>query len=192
MKPPSGEERPGCHVAGSHPEFFSSSASGVRSDQLSALPARNKDLYILAYIQEQRAYIKHYISGRPKSTSWQQAESPVTLDLSSPATEEPLDDFNFGTPILKARISQPRNPTASIGLQNGDIPRSPVGGCSVQNMQQQVGEILHFGKPQKSTLRKRGTASEDVHNDGTNRQNVKVHRSSNTITNPSGTERAKR
>lgn len=199
MKPRSGEERA---AAGSHPELLSSSGR-LTSDQLSELPKRNNDPYILAYIREQRAYIKHYISaGLAESNSWHghHSESQSIPDFCSRVTEEHLDDFSFGTPVLIARISKSGNQNAALDPQKGDKIRNTFDGSLTQITQQRAEEKHHSDNRQETPPRIRGTESKNFHNAGTKGRipKVGVHPNSSTtkhiseIFNHEETEKAKR
>jgi hypothetical protein len=184
MKPRSGEEKTG-YAVGPHPELLSSSGR-LTSHQLLELPKRNHDPYILAYIQEQRAYIKHYISaGLTESNSWRghHSESQCTPDLCSRVTGERLDDFNFGTPVLIARISKSgdRNAASSLDPQKGDKSRNSFGGSLTHVTQRRAEERLHSDNRLESPPRIRGT-EKGFHKAGIKGQNpkVEVHHSLST------------
>jgi len=199
MKPRSGEEKAG-YAVGSHPELLSSSGR-LTSHQLLELPKRNHDPYILAYIQEQRAYIKDYISaGLTESNSWHghHSESHCAPDLCSRVTEEHLDDFDFGTPVLIARISKSgdRNTVSSLDPQKGDKRRNPSGGSLTHVTQQRAEERFHSNNRRETPPRIRGT-EKCFHKADTKGQTPKVDSSSKTkriseILNHEETEKAKR
>jgi hypothetical protein len=201
MKSRSGEEKAG-YTAGSHSESLSSSGR-LTSEQLSKLPKRNNDPYILAYIQEQRAYIKHYISaGLTESNSWHEhySESQCIPDFCSRVTEEHLDDFNFGTPVLKARISKSGNRDAALDPRKGDKMRNPLGGSLTRVTQQRAEERLDSDNGEETPPRIRGTDSMNFYKGGTKGRTLKVgvqHSSStlqriSEISNHEETEKAKR
>jgi len=188
MKPRSKGKKAG-YAAGSYPELLSNSG-GFTSDQLSELPRRNNSHYILAYIQEQRGYIKHYVSaGRTESNFWGEhhSESQGISDLCS---EEHLDGFNFGTPVLIARNSEFANWNAAFDHQKGDNRQNPFGGSLTQVTRQGDSD-----NRQKTPPRIRGTDSKDFNKATTK---IVVHHSSGTtkcisgISNHEDTEKAKR
>jgi len=188
MKSRSGEKKAG-YATGSHSELLSNSGR-LTSDQLSELPRRNNGHYILAYIQEQRGYIKHYVSaGRTESNLRHEhhSESQGIPDLCS---GENLDGFNLGTPVLIARNSKSGNCNAAFDPQRGDNRQNPLGGSLTQVTPQEDSD-----NRQKTPSRIRGTDSKNFNKATTN---IVVHHGMSTtkcilkISNHEDTEKAKR
>ncbi|KDR83819.1 hypothetical protein GALMADRAFT_677314 [Galerina marginata CBS 339.88] len=78
----------------------------LTSDHLQALPKRHIDQFLLAYVQNQRQFLKTYASERKTGPTL--CDRLRTDDLASLVNLSTSQDILvFGTPILRARVSTP-------------------------------------------------------------------------------------
>lgn len=78
-------------------------------EHLSSVPKRNSDVFLSAYRREQRQFLQLYASyGRTEIKSWTapRVDSTHTSDLPAATPSKGVDNFVFGTPVLKARVSK--------------------------------------------------------------------------------------
>lgn len=73
------------------------------SQHISSIPKLDKALFVVSYIQEQRANLKaHALEGLALALSWnresENSHQPLSRELQAPA------EYGFGTPVLKARV----------------------------------------------------------------------------------------
>lgn len=81
---------------------------------LSKLPRLDKTQFISSYIREQKVHAKSYASeGRAFLSSWNRIASEVQASQHQTHAIQAPADFGFGTPVLKARTTEPK-PHAEI------------------------------------------------------------------------------
>ncbi|RDB22484.1 hypothetical protein Hypma_010281 [Hypsizygus marmoreus] len=123
------------------------------SHHISAIPKLDKKLFISSYLREQKLYAKAYASdGRAIEASWKRPNPPFLDEPPIPAG--PTEEYGFGTPILKPRISKqiPQSSPASPNAKKPQTSAKVTEELSDKNRPQEVNrKRQHPESPAKAT-----------------------------------------